>query len=461
MSSHVNGTYGNGTNSSAGANTITHFYDRAGVKAANRVNLYGQFADRKSMPQKMGKTFKISKFLHLYDRTLDNNEFSAKGFLSARSIRAITSELDTNAGLAEGAGAVNKVTITKVTMECSQARYGEMIDYTDEVELFSEDSMQVRYREELGELANSRQEDLLQRDMLATGTVIYGGTATSMSTVDGTSGITYDLMRTCVRKLVRNRAKKNTTVVTGDVKIGTQPIAKAYYAIIGAAVKGDLETITRGADGTLEFAYVASHKYASAATLADGEVGAMHEVRFIESESAVIYDGQGAVVATNYTGGMSFTLDGDNTDTITAAEAVANFPESLFTVAVATAAVDISAITLVGTYAFGTQLMPIATHTNILGADLVALSAHANATYTPVVGLGRFDVFPILFPTEGAFATVGLKGKSKIKFNSKSPEKVENSNPYGTTGFFSYNFFYAGIILQEEKLLKVLVSAPA
>jgi N4-gp56 family major capsid protein len=74
---------------------------------------------------------------------------------------------------------------------------------------------------------------------------------------------------------------------------------------------------------------------------------------------------------------------------------------------------------------------------------------------------GNFDVFPILFPTEGSFATVGLKGQGKIKFNSRSPEFVTNENPYGTQGFFSYNFFYAGIILQEEKLLKMLVSASA
>ncbi|AGM46827.1 major coat protein [Alteromonas phage vB_AmaP_AD45-P1] len=74
---------------------------------------------------------------------------------------------------------------------------------------------------------------------------------------------------------------------------------------------------------------------------------------------------------------------------------------------------------------------------------------------------GKFDAFPILFPTQGAFATVGLKGQGKIKFNSKSPEVVENANPYGTNGFFSYNFFYAGIILEEEKLLKILVSASA
>lgn len=392
----MSNVYGNGTTTAsvdtAGfgttrGNTVTHFYDRAGVKAANRVNLYGQFADRKSMPKKMGKTFKISKFLHLYDRALDAGEFSEKGFLSARSISAITTDLETNAGLAEGAGAVNKVVLSKVTMETSLARYGEMLGYTDEVELFSEDTMQVRYREELGELANARQEDLIQRDMLATGTVMYGGTATNKATVDEDSTVSYDLIRKAVRKLVRNRAKKNTSIVTGDVKIGTQPVAKAYYAIIGANVKGDLETITRGTGSTEEYAYVAAHKYASAATLADGEVGAMHEVRFIESEAAVVYTGEGATATTTNVGELAYT-----------------------------GTLDVDA---------------------------------------------KFDIFPILFPTEGSFATVGLKGQGKIKFNSKSPEKVENSNPYGTTGFFSYNFFYAGIILQEEKLLKVMVSASA
>ena len=58
----TNNVYGNGTTTaSAGANTITHFYDKAGIKAANRVSRYGQFADRKHMPQKMGKNFKRKK----------------------------------------------------------------------------------------------------------------------------------------------------------------------------------------------------------------------------------------------------------------------------------------------------------------------------------------------------------------------------------------------------------------
>ena len=176
--------YGNGTTTaSAGVNTVTHFYDMAGVKAANAVSVYGQFADKKSMMNKHGRTYKISKFLHMYDRNpFTNAEFAAKGFLSARTIDALN-DIETNAGLSEGAGVENQVTLEKVTMEVTLARYGEMLSYTDEVELFSEDDMQVKYREELGELANRRFEDLIQRDMLATGTVMYSGSATSMAEI--------------------------------------------------------------------------------------------------------------------------------------------------------------------------------------------------------------------------------------------------------------------------------------
>ena len=300
--------------------------------------------------------------------------------------------------MAEGAKDVNKRSIQKITMETSVARYGEMIDYTDEVGLFSEDTMQVRYREELGELANSRMEDLIQLDMLATPTVMRAGSAGSLLEMDEDSIVSYDLIRKAVRKLVRNRAKKNTSLVTGSTKIDTRTIDKSFYAIIGANVKGDLELLTRGAGSEKEFVYVPSHKYASAGTLVEGEVGAMHEVRFIESEAAVVYAGAvgtiGAVPPQNYAGELSIT-----------------------------GAIDLGSVT---------------------PADR-----------------GNFDVFPILFPTQGCFATVGLKGQGKIKFNSKSPEIVENANPYGTNGFFSYNFFYAGIILEEEKLLKVLVTASA
>lgn len=388
--------YGNGTNSTAGANTITHYYDKAGVKAANVVNIYGQFADRRSMPLKMGKTFKVSKWLHIYDRKLDpasqvggtDAEFGAKGYLTARDISDVSSGMPT---LGEGAGVQNKVTIKKVTIETGFARYGEMLDYTDEVDMFSEDMVQVQYREELGHLANRRYEDLIQLDLLATTTIQYVGSATAIAEVgqdttstdgseDNDSKISYDMVRKITRRLVRNRAEKNTTIVSGDTKVDTRVINKAYYAVIGPEVKYDLDSLTRGTGNAEEFAYIPAYKYSAAGTIAEGEVGSMGDVRFIESESALVYSAQGAAIPAGYAGDLS--NDGSN-----------------------------------------------------------------------------FDVFPILFPTKGSFAIVGLKGKGKIKFISQSPGKIELSNPFGTQGFFSYNFWYSGIILREERLLKAYVCA--
>ena len=388
-------TYGNGTNSSQGANTILHFYDKAGIKAANRVNIYSQWSKRKAMPKKMGKTFKISKFMHMYDRSLNDAEFGAKGYLSGRDLTAVQTLLaatdGTGASLTEGSGATNERTLQKVTVEATLARYGEMITYTDEVELFSEDAMQVRYREELGELANSRFEDLVQLDMMATPTKMYSGDATAMSEIahdvadDGSDDaewkVSYDLIRKGIRRLVRNRAKKNTQIVTGSTKIDTKTIAAAYYAIIDADIKSDLETLTRGNGYSEEFAYVPFHKYGDAATAAQGEVGAMHEARFIESEAALVNYHKGAAVSDTYAGSLAYSEDAN--------------------------------------------------------------------------GDKYFDVHSILFPTEGSFATIGLKGMGRIKFNSKSPDDVDLTNPYATKGFFSYSFYYSGLILEPEKLLRV------
>jgi len=441
MVSNVYGTTNRATGDSThGQNTIIHYYDKAGVKAANAVSVYAQFADRRSMPLKMGTTYKVSKWLHIFDR-IDGTDadFATKGYLTSRSQAEVSAGLASDAALAEGAGAVNKQTISKVTLSTNFARYGEMIDYTDEVEMFAEDMVQVHYREELGMLANRRAEDLIQLDMLSTTKVLFGGVATEMkelgdadddTATDGTNDdiarVTYDLIRNAVRLLVRNRAMKNTSIVTGSTKIDTRTVNKAFYAIIGPEVKFDLEGLTRGNvtdNGTTEYVYVPAYKYADATNLAEGEVGAMNDVRFIESESALVYAGQGSAVAPaaaadpTYTGTLSTTTFANEAAVITGRGATAQVWERT-------------------------------------GDTWV----NSGAT---VAALEYYDVFPILFPTKGSFATVGLKGHGKIKFNAQAPSKIELSNPYGTQGFFSYNMWYAGIILREERLLKVLVTASA
>ena len=389
--------YGNGTTTASnGANTIVHYYDRAGIKAANARNIYSQFCDRQSMPTNMGKTYKISKWQHIYDLAQDDVNFSAKGYLGKRDLATITTNL-ANTGMSgaitEGAGAINKVTPKKITVETSIARYGFMSEYTDEVTLFSEDNVQVKYREELGYLINQASEDLIQKDMLnGCGIVINaaGVAKNQLGTTiapDGTNEdlykVSFDLIRRAVKALVRNRAQRNSEIVTGSTKIGTAPINSAFYAIIGPEVKYDLETLTRnGGIAHEDWAYIPAYQYGAATNLAEGEVGSMHDVRFIESEGAMMEAGAGATVPPGYTGALS-----------------------------------------------------------------------NNGT--------NFNVFPILFPTKGAFATLGLKGIGKVVFHAKAPNEVELGNPYGTKGFFSANMFYAGIALQPEKLARVNVLATA
>jgi len=398
--------YGNGTNSSPGENVNKHYYDRAGIEAANAVSVYSQFIDRKSIPQKTGKVFKISKWQKLYDLATNDPDFQKKGYLGKRDLATVSAKLaqtdGTGAALTEGVGAINQVTPTKVTVETELARYGYMIKYSDEIELFYNDDIQIKYREALGDLMNQTYEDLIQTDMLnGAGVVINaGGDITKDQIGDGIgtddSGaeaykVSFDLIRKGVKALVRNRAQRNTEMVTGSTKIGTKPINKAFYAIVGPEVKYDLETITRGSNAAEEFAYIPAYTYAFAGNLAQGEIGSMHDVRFIESEGAMVETGAGAEVPDGYAGQLAFTGAASGDD--------------------------------------GTR--------------------------------GHFDIFPILFPTKGAFASLSLKGKGKITFHSGAPEDTNLINPHGTEGFFSANMFYAGLVLQPERLLRINVVATA
>jgi len=387
--SHV---YGNGTNSTSGANTITHHYDRAGVKAATANLIYGQFADSKSMPQKYGKTFKISMWEQILDGAgvagagLNKDGDASDGNLygSNRDIGNITSGLPV---LGEGANDVNRVVVTKKTGEVSFNRFGLFLEYTDEVELFSEDKTQMIYREMLGDAAKQVNEDLIQKDMLSGANVYYVGSATSRATVgqdttgtgaegdndDADSVIGYDDVRKIVATLVSNRARKYTSIVTGSTKVDTKTINASYIGIVGPEIKYDLQGV---ADMHSRPAWIPVNQYGSAATLLDQEVGAIDEMRFIESERAMKFIGAGAAIPAGYTG----TLANDGS---------------------------------------------------------------------------KFNVYPILCPTEGAFATVGLQGWGKMKFKSKAPGAVEQADKFGLKGFFSVNWFYAGIILDQSKLLRV------
>ena len=107
------------------------------IKQEISSGLYTEIADVSASNTKytisnlnMGKTYKISKWQHIYDLDQANVNFSAKGYLGKRDLATITTNL-ANTGIsgaiAEGAGAINKVTPKKITVEID-AKYREPLD---------------------------------------------------------------------------------------------------------------------------------------------------------------------------------------------------------------------------------------------------------------------------------------------------------------------------------------------
>lgn len=428
--------YGNGINSSVGTQNKVFFYDKAGIQAATADLTYQQFASQKTMPRNTGKEFRISVFHHIYDRMpytddtwndLSKKTFSADfakyGYLSSRDLADVTNSIyggdgkgyvnntyDNNGKrLLEGEGATNKLSIKKSTYTSSFELFGEMLEYTDQVEMFSEDFMQVRYRQELGSAANNLMEDLLQLDLLSTPNVIFSGPAISKETLgtgigegtpDAITGenavekaykINFEYIQKLGQKLLRNRAKPQTSILKGSTNIGTTPIGDCYIAIVGPELKLDLENITRGTTYEKYFPFTYPYQYASQGTLLKNEIGRVNNFRFIYAERMPVERGAGAVVDANYGGNLSYS----------------------------------------------------------------------EVTKQDGSKENRFDVFPILIPCKDSFATIGLQGTSKIQFYSRTPSEIDKTDPFGQRGFFSYKFWYASIILHPEWLLKGYVLASA
>lgn len=417
-------SYGNGTNSTSGANNVVFYYDRAGIKAATEENIFSQTANSRTMKKGMGKEYRVSMWLHILDdrnntdqgidtagdpttgvevfivdsfaftvsadadaKVLEINE--GKGFARAAgdgvnpvdSVKVTVAAAANNGNmyassrdigdvsakmplLAEGEGRVNRVGVSKITFTTNLVRYGNFLEYTDEDTMFSEDSVQIHYREELGYAAGQVYDDLVQMDMLnLAGVTLYAGSG-NVALGDLAVGdvVTYDDLRLATKTLTKNHAKKHTTLVSGSVKVDTLTVNPSYFAYCGVDTRYVLEGVTNGTDN----AWVPARKYAAAGNLAKGEVGAIHETRFVESTRMLMY---------------------------------------------------------------------------------------AAATTAAVV-----DAYPILYVGKDSFSTIGLQGEGKINFKSRAPGPITEFDPYGVKGMFSYNFFYGAIATRPENIVKIVTA---
>lgn len=116
--------------------------------------------------------------------------------------------------------------------------------------------------------------------------------ADEASTVAGDI-ITVASIKAAILQLKKQNAQKFTPMISATDGVGTSAIRSAYWGIVSSDVVFDLEDQT---------GFISAENYASTKTLAEGEVGAVKDVRFVETNKAYINaDGGNLTVDTYHT----------------------------------------------------------------------------------------------------------------------------------------------------------------
>jgi N4-gp56 family major capsid protein len=218
---------------------------------------------------------------------------------SSKDVGTITSKIP---ALTEHGGRVNRVGMQRIELEGTIAKFGFFDEYTQESMDFDTDAdLLMHITSESVKAANEITEDQLQIDLLnGAGVVRYAGNATSTASLNGSTAagntedvVSYDDFVKLSIELTNNRTSKNTKVITGSRMIDTKVVNAARYAYIGSELEPALMRLT---DYHGERAFIPVAQYGAAATIARGEIGAVHDFRFISVPEMMHWEGAGATV---------------------------------------------------------------------------------------------------------------------------------------------------------------------
>lgn len=237
---------------------VNVFYDKTLLMRAVPAFIHARWAQVRDIPRKAGTaTIKFRRY----------------GNLSAATT-----------ALSEGVTPTgSQLSVTDIT--ATVAQYGDFVTITDVLDYESEDPILMETAEILGDQMGDTI-DQITRDILAAGTsVFYAGTG-NVARADVATGdnITDVLVKKAVRLLKNNKAKKITRMINADTGINTTPINAAFIGLVHPNTTYDLKGVT---------GFVPVEKYASTKQAMSDEIGAVDEVRFVESPNAKVFTGAG------------------------------------------------------------------------------------------------------------------------------------------------------------------------
>lgn len=219
--------------------TMKTFYRTSLLENARNEHYFNQFGQKQPLPKNGGNKIEWRRF-----------ETFAKA----------------TTPLTEGVTPAGRnINMTKI--EATLDQYGDYTTVSDRLELEAVDPIIMLATEEHGAQAGDTL-DTITRNVLIAGTnVIYGGTRTSRATLTASDILTPTLVDQAYTFLKKMKAP----TINGD-----------YIAIIHPSVAYDLREST----GWLDV-----HKYAQPDEIFNGEIGKLHNVRFVETTEQKVWLG--------------------------------------------------------------------------------------------------------------------------------------------------------------------------
>jgi N4-gp56 family major capsid protein len=187
-------------------------------------------------------------------------------------------------------------TVTDLTVAI--AKYGNFINYTEELDLFNVNSRAAQLLDNLGENAGMSLNALMRDVFDAETTARYGsGAATTSATV---SAISVNDIRYAVNQLNRQSAMKFFPMATGSQNINTATVRASYFGICHSDVEEEIRQLS---------GFVGVEQYGGYTQVNTGEFGAVGGVRWASTEIAPINTSGGVTTATGKRGSTNILND--------------------------------------------------------------------------------------------------------------------------------------------------------
>ena len=235
------------------AGELKTFYDTELLENARVEMFYAQFAKKQTLPAKHGNTVEWRKW----------NTFAKADKLQEGVIPS-----GQKFGMSSKTGAISQ--------------YGTYAAISDTLELRAYDPVIIGATEEMGASAAETQETLIRDALLPNLNILYcdnitladgsvAGTPTAPNAMEASATVMSLLTPKMVSKAVTKMKKDRVPTIGGK-----------YYAVIHPSVAHDL----RNSEEWIEV-----HKYSATGEIFNGEIGELHNVRFIENVFAPVLDG--------------------------------------------------------------------------------------------------------------------------------------------------------------------------